>query len=287
MGFNRPRVQFLVDGDILPDTRKRHSGDRMSVPRFIDVLTFCLIAGLLAAASPALAERAGNYNDAQLKLLFSGSKVVATGKGTCKTWPGEGEVFLNFAFAANGTFSVDYLCTGGSDVLSTLAPGAYVDVNPEPVKGKDNGTWEVKDNRFCIDFSGAVAADYLPDRNNCWPVKYEKSQLGLYAEGQAFWTLNVSHLKFPTKEKLLAALGELAGKTAAKADLTLPPAEYKPLPVGTIINYDKRTYTVQKSSEFEIVVKESKSGNWNKLYAVFGRQGYDSYTLRVTYVWRD
>ena len=40
------KVPLLVDGDILRDTRKRHSGDRMSVPRFIYVLTFCLIAGL-------------------------------------------------------------------------------------------------------------------------------------------------------------------------------------------------------------------------------------------------
>ena len=59
----------------------------MSVSRSIYVLMLFLTAGLLAAASPAAAERAGNYNDAQLKLLFSGTEVA--GEGSCQQiYPG-------------------------------------------------------------------------------------------------------------------------------------------------------------------------------------------------------
>ena len=57
-------------------------GDRISVPRPIYVLMLFLTAGLLAAASPARAERAKNFNDAQLKLLFSGTEVA--GEGSCQ-----------------------------------------------------------------------------------------------------------------------------------------------------------------------------------------------------------
>ena len=82
----------------------------MSVPRPIYVLTFCLIAGLLAAASPAAAERAGNYNDAQLKLLFSGTEVA--GEGSCMLiYPGV--LTLDFTFHKDGRFLADYACFGG------------------------------------------------------------------------------------------------------------------------------------------------------------------------------
>jgi hypothetical protein len=86
---------------------------------------------------------------------------------------------------------------------------------------------------------------------------------------------------------MAAAILAFASPAPAAEGPNLAPAEYKPLPVGTVINYDKRSYTVTRNEGFEIVVKEGKSGNWNKPYAVFGRQGFNSYTLRVISVWRD
>jgi hypothetical protein len=65
----------------------------------------------LAAASPARAERAPSYNDAQLKLLVSGSKVEATGKATCQSWPSVSDVTVKFDFKAEGTLTAVYNCT--------------------------------------------------------------------------------------------------------------------------------------------------------------------------------
>ena len=72
---------------------------------------------------------------------------------------------------------------------------------------------------------------------------------------------------------------------AAIGDLTLGPAEYKPLPVGTKVRYDNLSYTVQRTDGFETIVKEGKQGKWPKIYAGFGWQGDDYYTLRVTNAW--
>ena len=57
----------------------------------------------------------------------------------------------------------------------------------------------------------------------------------------------------------------------------LPPADYKPLPVGTKVKYDTWSYIVKKVDGFESVVKTDK-GIWAKPYAVFGRQGENAYT---------
>ena len=74
------------------------------------VLTVGLFAGLLLAASPAAAERVGNYNDAQLKLLFSGTEVA--GEGSCMLlYPGV--LTLDFTFHKDGRFLADYACFGG------------------------------------------------------------------------------------------------------------------------------------------------------------------------------
>ena len=43
---------------------------------------------------------------------------------------------------------------------------------------------------------------------------------------------------------------------------TLPPAEYKSLPVGTKVNYDTWGYTVKRSDGFKTVVQTSKTNNW-------------------------
>ena len=52
---------------------------------------------------------------------------------------------------------------------------------------------------------------------------------------------------------------------------TLPPAEYKPLPVGTKVNYDTWGYTVKRSDGFKTVVQTSKTNNW--FTTVFSYQG--------------
>ncbi len=78
---------------------------------------------------------------------------------------------------------------------------------------------------------------------------------------------------------LVAGAPVLAATPAEQAGPSLPPAEYKPLPVGTKVTYDTWGYTVTKSDGFDIRFKTS-AGNWKKYYAVFGKQGDAAYTPR-------
>ena len=65
---------------------------------------------------------------------------------------------------------------------------------------------------------------------------------------------------------------------APVGDASLPPAEYKPLPVGTVVTYDTWGYTVTKSDGFDITYK-TNSGDWRHDYAVFGRHGDGAYGM--------
>ena len=61
---------------------------------------------------------------------------------------------------------------------------------------------------------------------------------------------------------LIVAANMLTGVALAAEGPTLPPAEYKPLPVGTKVNYDTWGYTVKRSDGFKTVVQTSKTNNW-------------------------
>ncbi len=87
----------------------------------------------------------------------------------------------------------------------------------------------------------------------------------------------------------LAAIGIIAGAIlvggpppAAGAETALPPAEYKPLPVGTKIRFDNRVYEVTETDGFETLFKVRTSGKksflantqrkegWIRAYGLFG-----------------
>ena len=73
---------------------------------------------------------------------------------------------------------------------------------------------------------------------------------------------------------ILIVVATFAAADVALADVevaTLPPAEYKPLPVGTKVNYDTWGYTVKRSDGFKTVVQTSKMYNW--FTTVFSYQG--------------
>ena len=77
---------------------------------------------------------------------------------------------------------------------------------------------------------------------------------------------------------LVAGAPVLAATPAEQAGPQLPPAEYKPLPVGTVVTYDTRSYTAMKSDGFDITYK-ANSGDWRHDYAVFGRHGDGAYGM--------
>ena len=68
--------------------------------------------------------------------------------------------------------------------------------------------------------------------------------------------------RFATTILIVAATFAAADVALAAEGPTLPPAEYKPLPVGTKVNYDTWGYTVKRSDGFKTVVQTSKMNNW-------------------------
>ena len=64
---------------------------------------------------------------------------------------------------------------------------------------------------------------------------------------------------------ILIVVATFSAADVALADVevaNLPPAEYKPLPVGTKVNYDTWEYIVKRSDGFKTVVQTSKTNNW-------------------------
>ena len=77
--------------------------------------------------------------------------------------------------------------------------------------------------------------------------------------------------RFATTILIVAATFAAADVALATEGPTLPPAEYKPLPVGTKVNYDTWGYIVKRSDGFKTVVQTSKMYNW--FTTVFSYQG--------------
>ena len=76
---------------------------------------------------------------------------------------------------------------------------------------------------------------------------------------------------------LAAGAPVLAAAQTGQAGPSLPPAEYKPLPVNTRVKYDTWGYKVKKSDGFTVNSK-NKYGNAKDRYAVFGKFGDSAYT---------
>jgi hypothetical protein len=78
--------------------------------------------------------------------------------------------------------------------------------------------------------------------------------------------------RFATTILIVAATFAAADVALADVEVaSLPPVEYKPLPVGTKVNYDTWEYIVKRSDGFKTVVQTSKTNNW--LTTVFSYQG--------------
>ncbi len=93
----------------------------------------------------------------------------------------------------------------------------------------------------------------------------------------AYRTLIISAAFALASWALVAGAPVLAATTAEQAGPSLPPAEYKPLPVGTRVTYDTWSYAVAKSDGFDITYKTDE-GHWRHIYAVFGRHALGAYT---------
>ena len=238
----------------------------MTIRKSVLVLTaglFVVVMVFHAGTSLAATE---TLNQKQLQLLFSGAKVEAFGQTPCRGYPTGGTLTLNFSFDPGGELSVSYLCSDN-----------YVSSD----SGTDQGKWWVEENSFCMKTEADLLDFYLPGYGNCYSVKYGKFHFGLYFGDTAFWDFTVSHPQFPTKEKLLAALEKLSvqSATAQSGTVTLPPAEYKPLPVGTRIKYDDRIYRVTRTDGF-LTTYRSVTGSmlsYLNAYALFGEYAENLY----------
>ena len=208
----------------------------MRVPRTIYAITLSLVAGLMVVAQPAEAKRAKTLNDAQLTLLFSGSKVEATGE--CYGGYYNGELISDFVFNTDGSFSAESACHTSKGTLSV----------------SDAGKWWVEDDEFCMGpikaTPGGVGLNrYLRSDDPCFPVRQGKYGFGFYEGKSEFWKLSVSHPKFTTKEKLLAALDGLSNKTVAKIDARTVSEVAKDSAAWEKIRYSNRVSDFQRYLE--------------------------------------
>ncbi len=78
---------------------------------------------------------------------------------------------------------------------------------------------------------------------------------------------------------LVAGAPVLAATQTGQAEPSLPPAEYKPLPVDTKVIYDTWGYSIEESDGFTVSSK-NQHGNWKRRYAVFGKFGAAAYAPR-------
>ena len=69
---------------------------------------------------------------------------------------------------------------------------------------------------------------------------------------------------------LVAGAPVLAATQTGQAGPSLPPAEYRPLPVGTVVTYHTWSYTVTNIDAFDITYKTT-SAAWRHDYHLFGR----------------
>ena len=79
---------------------------------------------------------------------------------------------------------------------------------------------------------------------------------------------------------LVVGAPALAAPPAERAGPQLPPAEYKPLPKGTKVEYGTWWYTVEDSDGFDVTFKV-RSGRWGHYYAVFGKHGEQMYSRQT------
>ncbi len=89
--------------------------------------------------------------------------------------------------------------------------------------------------------------------------------------------LSLVDVAFPQGAKDQVLAEKPARPHAVAVASALPPAAYKPLPVGTRIVYDKAVLTVAKQDGFAIVFKQQVGNtvSWPQFHAVFGEHGSD------------
>lgn len=168
----------------------------MSVSGLIRAITIFLFVCLTVTASPAEAKRAKFYTDDKITLMFSGSRIKATGD-TCSLGSRGQSFSANFIFRPDGTLASSFGCGENSE--------------------SHRGKWWVEDNELCMNLKGSGLIRFLPTHDTCWPVKYEQGIFGLYAADNRFWELEITHPRFSSKNALLAALKDAASATNTPA----------------------------------------------------------------------
>jgi hypothetical protein len=272
-----------------------------------------LAAALAMGASTAEAKKGGTFNSQQLTLLFSGSTVEAREyASTCEAYQGMYETERTFTFNADGTFSVSTECESVSHrVIYDDDSGAWrVDANRLCVAFRsrpddDDQCWAVKNTRqgFVALGPGGGVEWYLAISN----PRYSSREALLAALDKTSGTaVAAATASAPAaaprtsvarsdggpatkagRRKRAAEPGRMMRKAEAGLALapagraSLPPAEYKPLPKGTKVEYGTWWYTVEDSDGFDITFKV-RSGRWGHYYAVFGKHGEQMYSTQTS-----
>ena len=226
------------------------------------IFTLILLAVFIGPEKTYAAEP---YNSAQLKYLFSGIEVDATG-GNCG-WGGDIKTNIVLKFEDNKNLSVNYTC---DDYL-------------EPFGEKGSGNWKIEYNKLCL--TAPSNTQFWKNKHlsgeSCWRITaWKVGFAALDSKGGKDWTMTLNfHPKHSSREELWAALNAMQTSSAKTEAITLPPAPYKALPRGTRIKYDDRIYRVTRSDGF-LTTYRSVTGNklsYLYAYALFGEYADNLY----------
>lgn len=113
----------------------------MGFPKLSSVILIITLAGLAMGAPPAEAKRAKFYTNDQLTLLFSGSRVKATGE-FCSVGSGGGNFYVDFIFGTDGRLTLDYECGSRTETLKSR--------------------WWVEEDELCLDLKDSSLIEIIP-----------------------------------------------------------------------------------------------------------------------------
>jgi len=249
-----------------------------------------LVAAVFAIAAPPVKAAGSDYDDAQLQLLFSGSRVEVDDGPVCGN--GYGNFELELDFRDGGQLEIHLVCKRIAETF-----------------GEDStGKWWVDANSICIESQGERFQNRILSRGKCWKIRKGRFNFDVFDDGNQviFRNAKIHHPKYSSKKDLFAALENVrdqpvvqaaaaqsstqpaSQETAAAPDLVaenalgLPPAEYKGLPKGTKVKFRTEdgvnSFMVTRNGEYEYAFQIGNK--WPRNYALFGRDWPNAYTRK-------
>jgi hypothetical protein len=192
--------------------------------------------GFALLAISQSAEAAKSFTTPQLKFLFEGSTVYATG-GACISGGGghTGETRFDVEFKRGGRFNIHSVCALRSERIND-----------------SRGTWRVSDDQICMESRDQTFNQTMREiGENCLSVKIGRFGFELVDDrGDRIWRIKIEkHPVHDSKEALIAGLRNIKPEVAAIAQPTSISAAASDSAAWEAIKYSNRISDFQRYLE--------------------------------------